>query len=119
MFKPALQYLKAEQFDAARTNTNYITRIVNLKKKIDSLIVLANDVVDDVDEASFSLALSHAGTYRAWWLCPRVRQLDGGAGFSLHSTTTMYELNCRCMRPCVVWVGLSMGEFFAVYVLQA
>lgn len=50
MFKPTLQYLKAEQFDAARTNTNYITRFFNLKKKIDSLIVLANDVVDDADK---------------------------------------------------------------------
>eukprot|EP00904_Undaria_pinnatifida_P005669 jgi/Undpi1/2231/HiC_scaffold_12.g05617.m1 len=50
VFKPTLQYLKAEQFDAARTNTNYITRFFNLKKKIDKFIVLASDVVDDADE---------------------------------------------------------------------
>lgn len=50
VFKPTLQYLKAEQFDAARTNTNYITRFFNLKKKIDALIVQANDVVDDTDK---------------------------------------------------------------------
>lgn len=51
VFKPTLQYLKAEQFDAARTNTNYITRFFNLKKKVDALIVQANDVVDDPDKA--------------------------------------------------------------------
>ena len=50
VFKPTLQYLKAEQFDAARTNTNYITRFINLKKKIDAFIVAANEVVDDVDQ---------------------------------------------------------------------
>lgn len=58
IFKPTLQYLKAEQFDAARTNTNYISRVINIKKKIDSFIVLANDVVDDVDtlEKAFDMA---------------------------------------------------------------
>lgn len=58
VFKPTLQYLKAEQFDAARTNTNYITRFFNLKKKIDKFIVLASDVVDDADEvgASYTVA---------------------------------------------------------------
>lgn len=50
IFKPTLQYLKAEQFDAARTNTNYISRVINIKKKIDSLIVQANDVIDDGDK---------------------------------------------------------------------
>lgn len=54
VFKPALQYLKAEQFDAARTNTNYITRFFNLKKKIDAFIILASDVVDDADQARTS-----------------------------------------------------------------
>ena len=49
IFKPTLQYLKAEQFDAARTNTNYISRVINIKKKIDSFIVQANDVIDDAD----------------------------------------------------------------------
>lgn len=53
VFKPTLQYLKAEQFDAARTNTNYITRFFNLKKKIDALIVQANDVVDDADKVLY------------------------------------------------------------------
>ncbi|CAM9751344.1 unnamed protein product [Ascophyllum nodosum] len=58
VFKPTLQYLKAEQFDAARTNTNYITRFINLKKKIDAFIVAANEVVDDVDqlERAFDMA---------------------------------------------------------------
>eukprot|EP00903_Cladosiphon_okamuranus_P012890 g12036.t1 len=58
IFKPTLQYLKAEQFDAARTNTNYISRVINIKKKIDAFIVQANDVVDDVDtlEKAFDMA---------------------------------------------------------------
>ncbi|CAM9168556.1 unnamed protein product [Ectocarpus sp. 12 AP-2014] len=58
VFKPTLKYLKAEQFDAARTNTNYITRFFNLKKKIDSFIVQASDVVDDPDamEKAFDMA---------------------------------------------------------------
>ncbi|CAM9442236.1 unnamed protein product [Sphacelaria rigidula] len=49
VFKPTLQYLKAEQFDAARTNTNYITNFLNIKKNIDALIVSASEFVDDVD----------------------------------------------------------------------
>ncbi|CAM9127188.1 unnamed protein product [Choristocarpus tenellus] len=49
IFIPTLQYLKAQQFDAARTNTNYITRFLNLKKTIDTFIVTASDVVDDPD----------------------------------------------------------------------
>lgn len=52
MFKPTLQYLKAEQFDAARTNTNYITRFLNIKKSIDALLVKASDYVDDPDVVS-------------------------------------------------------------------
>lgn len=54
VFKPTLQYLKAEQYDAARTNTNYITKYFNIKKKIDSLIVQASDLVDDPDTVSES-----------------------------------------------------------------
>lgn len=52
VFKPTLQYLKAEQFDSARTNTNYITKYFNIKKKIDALIVQASDVVEDPDTVS-------------------------------------------------------------------
>lgn len=52
VFKPTLQYLKAEQFDAARTNTNYISRVINVKKKIDAFIVQANDFIDDTDTVS-------------------------------------------------------------------
>ncbi|CAM9260366.1 unnamed protein product [Scytosiphon promiscuus] len=58
VFKPTLQYLKAEQYDAARTNTNYITKYFNIKKKIDSLIVQASDFVEDPDtmEKAFDMA---------------------------------------------------------------
>lgn len=61
VFRPALQYLKAEQFDAARTNTNYIMRQLNLKRTIDSLIVSASDVVDDADLVSMILLLLRPG----------------------------------------------------------
>jgi len=84
VFKPTLQYLKAEQFDAARTNTNYITRFFNLKKKIDAFIVQVNDVVDDPDKASVvwcgivwcraveSLSCSFRSSHICRQICPKV-----------------------------------------------
>lgn len=62
VFKPTLQYLKAEQFDAARTNTNYVTRFLNIKKNIDSLIVQASELVDDGDVVSSILILAQYDT---------------------------------------------------------
>ncbi|CAM9136984.1 unnamed protein product [Discosporangium mesarthrocarpum] len=65
IFRPTLQYLKAQQFDAARTNTNYITRFLNVKKTIDALVVAANDIVEDpeVMEKAVDLAQEAEATF--------------------------------------------------------
>lgn len=68
VFRPTLQYLKAEQFDAARTNTNYIMRQLNIKKIIDSLIVSASDDIDDPDLVSL-LAIGHFSENLVLGLC--------------------------------------------------
>jgi hypothetical protein len=55
VLEPSKKYFDLKQYDAARTNVNYITRVLGARKSIGTVVIEGTDACDDealVEEAS-------------------------------------------------------------------